>query len=133
MVFKPAGATLCRLHRYTGACIIMVWYLCQCYLTWTQPGDGVRNSFPTGGTTSLRTEARGSPPQGLVSPKDTQRGGRHISALSSSAKTKLMKNYYVYLIKSYTVTRSYIHQKKPKQNPQTLHPGRRENSEFLNF
>lgn len=36
---------------------------------------------------------------------------------SSSSKTKLMKNYYVYLIKSYTIMRNSINQKSQNKTP----------------
>lgn len=98
--------------------------------------ETVRNSFPTGGTTLLHIEAWRSPPQGLHACEDTECGARHISALfvlPYKKKNTLMKNYFVYLIRCYTIICNYIHQNSQNKTRKPYCQGCRENSQFLNF
>lgn len=80
-----------------------------------QPGISVRNNFPWGGTTLSHIQPRRSPPPGLVQTLNRQ-GSTFQLCLSSSAKTTMMKNYCVYLVKTYTMCNS-VHEENWNKNP----------------
>lgn len=112
LLSKPAGVTTTNIEEQAQQ---TEWCLGSCSLTWMQPGISIRNSFPWGGTT---LQAWRSPPPGLVQTLNRE-GSTFLLCLSSSAKTKMMKNYCVYAVKSYTTMCNSVHQENRKKKSQT--------------